>query len=141
MGKGDQKTRRGKLFRGSYGVRRPRKKSRGFSVLTSTKENISKQPRKDPVKKKTEKSPIEEIPADVTAEKMDVAPGAEVLTEEPAEQTSDDISREAKKDIKEKKEMKSSPVKPANKKKTEDAEASKEKASPGKKTKDINKVD
>lgn len=26
MGKGDQKTRRGKLFAGSYGVRRPRKK-------------------------------------------------------------------------------------------------------------------
>lgn len=26
MGKGDKKTRRGKIIRGSYGVRRPRKK-------------------------------------------------------------------------------------------------------------------
>lgn len=26
MGKGDKKTKRGKIFRGSYGVRRPRKK-------------------------------------------------------------------------------------------------------------------
>ena len=28
MGKGDQRTRRGKLFRGTYGKRRPRKKKR-----------------------------------------------------------------------------------------------------------------
>ncbi|MFO7617565.1 MAG: 30S ribosomal protein THX [Bacteroidales bacterium] len=29
MGKGDKKTRRGKLFNGSYGVTRPRKKEEG----------------------------------------------------------------------------------------------------------------
>jgi 30S ribosomal protein S31 len=34
MGKGDQKSRRGKLFRGSYGVRRPRK-GKVFSVVSS----------------------------------------------------------------------------------------------------------
>ena len=40
MGKGDAKTRRGKLFRGSYGVRRPRKKA---SVqLTPQKKNSKK---------------------------------------------------------------------------------------------------
>ncbi|HLS12733.1 MAG TPA: 30S ribosomal protein THX [Flavobacteriaceae bacterium] len=34
MGKGDKKTRRGKIFRGSYGKLRPRKKKRNN---TSTK--------------------------------------------------------------------------------------------------------
>lgn len=29
MGKGDQKTRRGKLYRGSYGKARPRKRKKG----------------------------------------------------------------------------------------------------------------
>ncbi|UCE51447.1 MAG: 30S ribosomal protein THX [Desulfobacterales bacterium] len=28
MGKGDKKTKRGKIFRGTYGVRRPRKKKK-----------------------------------------------------------------------------------------------------------------
>jgi 30S ribosomal protein S31 len=37
MGKGDQKSRRGKLFRGSYGVRRPRKGKKVFSVVSSTR--------------------------------------------------------------------------------------------------------
>ena len=50
MGKGDQKTRRGKLFSGSYGVRRPRKKSRGFSVVSTTKKSEAK-PLKEAVQK------------------------------------------------------------------------------------------
>jgi len=29
MGKGDQRTRRGKIVRGSFGVRRPKKRKRG----------------------------------------------------------------------------------------------------------------
>ncbi|MDZ7261161.1 MAG: 30S ribosomal protein THX [candidate division KSB1 bacterium] len=34
MGKGDQRTRRGKIFRGTYGKRRPRKKKkRGQKVI------------------------------------------------------------------------------------------------------------
>ena len=37
MGKGDKKTRRGKLFSGSYGVLRPRKKKPGFSVVSPQK--------------------------------------------------------------------------------------------------------
>ena len=32
MGKGDPKTRRGKLFRGSYGVRRPKNKATNQAV-------------------------------------------------------------------------------------------------------------
>jgi len=35
MGKGDRKTRRGKLFKGTYGVRRPRKKKKKGAVTTS----------------------------------------------------------------------------------------------------------
>lgn len=35
MGKGDRKTRRGKLFKGSYGVRRKRKK--GITYRSETK--------------------------------------------------------------------------------------------------------
>jgi 30S ribosomal protein S31 len=37
MGKGDQKTRRGKLFSGSYGVLRPRKRKQSFSMVSSTR--------------------------------------------------------------------------------------------------------
>lgn len=44
MGKGDKKTRRGKLFMGSYGVLRPRKKKRAFSVVISTKKTSEKSP-------------------------------------------------------------------------------------------------
>ncbi|MDB2342056.1 30S ribosomal protein THX [Flavobacteriaceae bacterium] len=31
MGKGDRKSRRGKIIKGSYGVRRPRKKNKNTS--------------------------------------------------------------------------------------------------------------
>lgn len=37
MGKGDAKTRRGKIWRGSHGVRRPKGKSTGNSVATASK--------------------------------------------------------------------------------------------------------
>ncbi|MCD6332277.1 MAG: 30S ribosomal protein THX [Bacteroidales bacterium] len=37
MGKGDKKTRRGKLFSGTYGVRRPRKKTQSTPVKTTKK--------------------------------------------------------------------------------------------------------
>jgi 30S ribosomal protein S31 len=41
MGKGDKKTRRGKLFSGSFGVLRARKKKSGFSVISSTKKVVA----------------------------------------------------------------------------------------------------
>ena len=47
MGKGDQKTRRGKLFRGSYGVRRPKRKSGAFSVVGTTVSSVPKQAKKE----------------------------------------------------------------------------------------------
>ncbi len=37
MGKGDKKTRRGKLFQNSYGVTRPRKKEAGEKNKAETK--------------------------------------------------------------------------------------------------------
>jgi 30S ribosomal protein S31 len=41
MGKGDRKTRRGKIIKGTYGVRRPRKKVRK-GVVTKSSEKINK---------------------------------------------------------------------------------------------------
>ncbi|TVR71226.1 MAG: 30S ribosomal protein THX [Marinilabiliales bacterium] len=37
MGKGDKKTRRGKIIKGSYGVRRPRKKTGPVTTGTGRK--------------------------------------------------------------------------------------------------------
>ena len=47
MGKGDRKTRRGKLFKGSYGVRRPGKKVKQFRTVSgySPKTGTSPGPR------------------------------------------------------------------------------------------------
>ncbi len=36
MGKGDRRTRRGKIFRGSYGNRRPKKKRKKAAEATKT---------------------------------------------------------------------------------------------------------
>jgi len=41
MGKGDRKTRRGKIIKGTYGVRRPRKKVKKV-VVTKSSEKINK---------------------------------------------------------------------------------------------------
>ena len=50
MGKGDKKSRKGKIFRGSFGVVRPRKSN--ISLITDKKEEGKK---KSLVKKKKEK--------------------------------------------------------------------------------------
>jgi 30S ribosomal protein S31 len=42
MGKGDIKTRRGKIFNGSFGARRPRKRSRHVMTGTFRKKTIEK---------------------------------------------------------------------------------------------------
>jgi len=78
MGKGDQKTRRGKLFSGSYGVLRPRKKARAFSVITTTKKTtikpeISKASPKPPAAHKPKSEPVAEEVKDVAEEVKDVA--------------------------------------------------------------------
>jgi 30S ribosomal protein S31 len=41
MGKGDKKTRRGKIWNGSYGARRPRKKAKPVITASGTKKKSS----------------------------------------------------------------------------------------------------
>jgi len=41
MGKGDIKTKRGKIINGSYGVRRPKKSAKKFVAQKETKESKS----------------------------------------------------------------------------------------------------
>jgi 30S ribosomal protein S31 len=66
MGKGDKKTRRGKLFSGSYGTLRPRKHKRSLSVVSSTRKPAAKlqdKPVKSPKQEKAEEPKIiEETP-------------------------------------------------------------------------------
>lgn len=50
MGKGDQKSRRGKINAGSYGKRRPRKTAKATPVAT---EKVAKAPKEDLEKKET----------------------------------------------------------------------------------------
>jgi len=40
MGKGDKKTGRGKIFMGSYGVTRPRKKKKSVAVKAEEKPQV-----------------------------------------------------------------------------------------------------
>jgi len=57
MGKGDMKTKRGKIVRGSYGKSRPRKKT-GLktTVAAVKKEEKTEAPKKKAVKAKTKKT-------------------------------------------------------------------------------------
>lgn len=67
MGKGDQKTRRGKIVRGSYGKRRPRKATAAHVVAPP--------------------KPVEEVKAEVKKEKKPAKIKAEkVKAEAPAEE-------------------------------------------------------
>lgn len=57
MGKGDQKSRRGKINSGSYGKRRPRKTSK--AVIIAEKPEVAEKPgavEKKPKAKKTKKA-------------------------------------------------------------------------------------
>ena len=58
MGKGDKKTKRGKIVIGSYGVRRPRKKSKKF-IVEKVLESKPKKPVEEQIIKPVE---IPEIP-------------------------------------------------------------------------------
>lgn len=66
MGKGDKKTKRGKIIMGSYGVRRPRKVAKeGASIEKSIedkevqKPKVSEAPKKAVAKKTSNKKSIE----------------------------------------------------------------------------------
>lgn len=43
MGKGDKKSKRGKLFKGSYGITRPRDKKAAFIPSAAVKQTVSEQ--------------------------------------------------------------------------------------------------
>ena len=68
MGKGDKKTKRGKIFTGSYGKHRPRKAKRYVPAITIKDETVKDNEKveeaesieKKPIELKTEKKPKEE---------------------------------------------------------------------------------
>jgi len=60
MGKGDQKTRRGKLFRGTYGRTRPRKRKSRFIVPGESAEKRVMDKQTPPVTRKEEEPVVEE---------------------------------------------------------------------------------
>ena len=68
MGKGDKKTKRGKIIKGTYGKKRPRKKDRKFNITAKvTEKKVEKEEvkeKKTPVKKKAvkvEEPKVEEV--------------------------------------------------------------------------------
>ena len=80
MGKGDKKTRRGKIVIGSYGVKRARKKKKGIVVPPKPKEiEIIAKPLEEPVKVIlaetviAEKKPVKKAPAKKAAIKTEDA--------------------------------------------------------------------
>lgn len=52
MGKGDKKSKRGKIVNGSYGVRRPKKKNKKALVATPSEKTEKKPAKKTTAKKK-----------------------------------------------------------------------------------------
>jgi ribosomal small subunit protein bTHX len=89
MGKGDKKTRRGKLFSGSFGVLRPRKRKASFSVVSSTRKSPVKaaeknqakipEPKKEvkPIVETVPEAKVEETKAEVEETKAEVAAPSE----------------------------------------------------------------
>jgi 30S ribosomal protein S31 len=52
MGKGDQKSRRGKIWKGSYGVRRPHKSAKVMVGIPDVEKPVAEEPTKKNVKAK-----------------------------------------------------------------------------------------
>lgn len=75
MGKGDQKTRRGKLFAGSYGKRRPRKAKK--SNEAEVKKTVKKAGPKPKATPKTEAKPKAETKPKTTKPKAEAKPKTE----------------------------------------------------------------
>lgn len=73
MGKGDKKTKRGKIVRGSYGVRRPKKKHDAYKPVVKKEEKViaTKIETEEPKEKKpaATKAPAKKAPAKKTAAK------------------------------------------------------------------------
>lgn len=85
MGKGDIKSRRGKLFSGSYGKKRPRKKQKNTGIIVNAKqeENIKNSKSKSPVEVKEPKKRVnEEQEAVATSEQTERAGEVKEIKEE-----------------------------------------------------------
>lgn len=63
MGKGDMKTKRGKIHRGSYGKKRPRNVEKSAPVVTETKEKKVAKPKATPVDPTVEEPKVKKAPA------------------------------------------------------------------------------
>jgi len=117
MGKGDKKTRRGKIFTGSYGKHRPRKAKGSASAITKKDETVKEKIKveeadlieKKPIELKTEKKPIE-----VKAVKK---PKEEKVIKKPKEVKTEKKKTETKETRKTKTEPKKSSTKITTKKK------------------------
>jgi 30S ribosomal protein S31 len=66
MGKGDKKTKRGKIVNKSYGVRRPRKVKKNTYTAPPAKEVKEEKPKAEPAKKK---APAKKTAKKTTAKK------------------------------------------------------------------------
>lgn len=84
MGKGDKKSRKGKIIAGSYGVKRPRKESSAMNVPVKVLDENDKKASKEKVKKevgspteKTENAEVGSKPKVVAKTKTDKKEEAE----------------------------------------------------------------
>ncbi len=75
MGKGDKKTKRGKIIIGSYGVRRP-SRSRKTNPVVAVKVKAEKKVEKEVVEKVKAEKKVENVVAETTEKKAAKKPAA-----------------------------------------------------------------
>jgi len=71
MGKGDKKSRKGKIFMGSYGVTRPRKKSKTAGTKTASAKKAAAKPKSVATTKDTAKKAAPKKAAKKAAKKAE----------------------------------------------------------------------
>ena len=74
MGKGDQKTRRGKLFSKTYGVRRPRKKNKSTYKPVGISKAVAEEKKVKPVNEVKVEEVVEKEVVDQISEPAEVIP-------------------------------------------------------------------
>ncbi len=94
MGKGDKKTKRGKIIKGSYGVRRPKKTSVSPIPVKAKKEAVKK------VAEVVEEKPVKKTPAKkVAAKKTEDKPIVEKETKAKAVPAKEEKPKSKKKEV------------------------------------------
>jgi 30S ribosomal protein S31 len=99
MGKGDRKTRRGKLYLGTYGVRRPKK---GKKHVIVTKSMDVKKEVKEPKELVKEVKVVEKVEKVERVEKIEKVEKAEKVEKKVAPKTAKAPAKEKKAPVKEK---------------------------------------